>query len=43
MIMMVIGFPDLENKGLDINFTELELSVTEVCGNRDFSVLAALN
>ena len=41
--MMNIEFLDLENMGVDINFIEFELLVTELPENYDFQVMAALN
>ena len=41
--MMTIEFLDLENMGVDINFTEFELLVTELHENYDFLVMAVLN
>ena len=41
--MVIIGFLYLENMVVDINFTELQLLVTEVCGDCDILVMATLN
>ena len=41
--MMTIGFLDLENMGVDINFTKLDPSVTKLNENCDLPVMAAIN